>query len=111
MKLFCCQHDIIWENKAANHAKARALLELAHIPAESLVLLPEMFATGFSMKVPEIREDAKGETTQFLIQTAREMGIYLMAGVVVAGGDKRGRNQAVVFTPEGKETARYSKMQ
>ena len=111
MKIFCCQHDIAWENKAANHTKIRNLLGAASIPQGSVVLLPEMFATGFSMNVSGISESAGGETEKFLHEIAIEFGICLMAGVVVTGPDGRGRNQCVAFGPEGKELARYSKMQ
>ncbi len=111
MKIFCCQHDIVWENPAANHAKARALLAAANIPRGSLVLLAEMFACGFSMNVPAIAEPAGGATERFLADTARDLGIYLMGGVVGQGQGGRGRNQAVVFSPAGVEHARYCKTQ
>ena len=41
MKLFCCQHDIVWENKPANHAKVRMLLEAANIPHGWLATVKE----------------------------------------------------------------------
>ena len=110
MKIFCCQLDSVWENKAANFAKARKLLGGASIPPGSLVLLPEMFATGFSMNIAAVAEGAPSETADFLADAAREFGIYLMGGLVTAApGDKaKGRNQAVVFSPEGKELVRYT---
>jgi len=51
MNAFCVQHNIIWEDKRATHARVRDLLRSADIPAGSLVVLPEMFSTGFSMNV------------------------------------------------------------
>jgi omega-amidase len=111
MKVFCCQHDIVWENKPANHAKVRLLLKAANIPEGSLVLLPEMFSTGFSMNVPAIAEGTACETEKFLASLARELGITLLAGAVVVGPDGRGRNQSITFSPTGAELARYSKMQ
>jgi omega-amidase len=111
MKIFCCQHDIIWENKAANHAKVRALLEAAKIPRGSLVLLPEMFSSGFSMNVQGIAEAGARESEKFMASLAQEMGVTILGGAVVVGPDGRGRNQSITFSPEGKELARYSKMQ
>lgn len=113
MKIFCIQLDSIWENKAANFAKARKLLAGASFPTGSLVLLPEMFATGFSMNIAALAEGARSETADFLAGAAREFGIYLMGGLVTtAPGDKaKGRNQAAVFSPEGKELVRYTKCQ
>ena len=49
MNVMALQFDIAWENKPANYAKVRQLLAEAAPAKESLVVLPEMFATGFSM--------------------------------------------------------------
>jgi omega-amidase len=111
MKVFCCQHDIVWENKAANHAKVRAFLEAATVPRGSLVVLPEMFSSGFSMNVPGIAEGTARESENFMASLAQEMGVTMVGGAVVVGPDGRGRNQSITFSPEGKELARYSKMQ
>src|SRR4051812_3292289 len=111
MKIFCCQHDIVWENKPANHAKVRMLLTAANIPHGSLVLLPELFSTGFSMNVHGICEGKECETEKFLVELAQELNATVLGGAVVTGPDGRGRNQAIVFSPEGKELGRYSKMQ
>lgn len=111
MKVYCCQTDIDWENKSRNFTTARELIASAKPEPRSLVLLPEMFATGFSMNVPGIAEGQKSETADFLSRTAREFSIYLVGGVVTTAADNRGRNQSVVFNPQGTEIARYSKMQ
>jgi predicted amidohydrolase len=111
MKIYCVQHDIAWENKAANFARAEALLAKANPERDSLVLLPEMFATGFSMNVSAVQETPKQESTKFLRATAGRFGIFLLAGIVMPANARKGFNQAVVFSPQGKELARYSKMQ
>jgi omega-amidase len=80
--------------------------------AGSLVVFPEMFATGFSMNVPGIRESAERETEQFLARLARERSVYLTAGLVTAESPKgRGRNLSVTIDPNGAEVSRYVKMQ
>src|SRR5688500_17003665 len=111
MKVYCCQTDIVWEDKQQNFAAARELIDSAKPEPRSLVLLPEMFATGFSMNVPGIAEGVKSETAEFLARTAREFSIYLIGGIVTTAPDSRGQNQSVVFNPQRKEIARYSKMQ
>ena len=77
----------------------------------SLVLLPEMFASGFSLNVPLIAEGREGATRAFLSAIAAERGVYLMGGIVSAGRNGRGRNEAVVFSPQGGELACYRKLQ
>lgn len=110
MNVFCCQLDIVWENKAANQAKVKALLAGTAVPAGSLIVLPEMFSTGFSMQVAAIQEDAPSETESFLSNLAREYQSHVVGGVVRDGRDGRGRNEAVAFDPQGKLVARYCKI-
>jgi predicted amidohydrolase len=110
MKVFCGQLDLAWEDKIANHNKARALLARTSIPPGSLLVLPEMFPTGFTMNAAAACEGVPSETEQFLTGSAREHRIYIQAGLVSSGADGRPRNQAVVFSPEGNLVARYSKI-
>ncbi len=111
MKIYCVQHDIAWENRRANFARVETLLAGTKPDAGSLVLLPEMFASGFSMNVTAIREGRDRETERFLATTAKKFGIFLLGGIVTTKTNGKGSNQSVVFTPDGKELARYSKMQ
>jgi omega-amidase len=111
MNLYCVQHDIAWENKPANHVKVESLLAAAQPQRGALVLLPEMFSTGFSMNVPAIQEGEAKETEKFLAATARKFGVFLLGGAVGTGTRGCGRNQALVFSPEGREIARYTKLQ
>ena len=110
-KIYCVQLDIVWENKRANFQRVERLLE-AHRPGKgSLVLLPELFATGFSMNVAGIREGRERETERFLAGLARKHRLFLVGGLATSKTNGKGRNQAVVFSPAGKEVARYSKLQ
>jgi len=111
MKIYCCQLDIRWEEKKANFAKVRSMLAAERLEKDALVLLPEMFATGFSMNVAAIAEKEQAVTENFLSETARQFGVFLMGGVVTEGKGGRGRNEAVLFSPEGKLAARYCKLQ
>jgi len=77
----------------------------------SLVVLPEMFATGFSLNAEAIAEAAGGETEQFLSQTAKEFGVQIIGGAAVRGRDARARNKALIFSPTGELVAFYAKMQ
>lgn len=110
MNVVALQFDIAWENKAANFKKVRQLLAQAAPEKNSLVVLPEMFATGFSMDADAIAEPSGGETEQFLANTAKEFGVCLMAGAAMRGRDGRARNKALVFSPAGELIAFYAKM-
>ncbi|HYE33296.1 MAG TPA: carbon-nitrogen family hydrolase [Methylomirabilota bacterium] len=111
MQVTCCQLDIVWENKQANFTRVEQLLSRATVEPNGLIVLPEMFATGFSMNVEAIHEAEHGETAAFLQQLARRTRSWLVAGVTSKGADSRGRNIAAVFSPEGESLLRYTKCQ
>jgi omega-amidase len=110
MNVVCVQLDIAWEDKQANFAKVRAMLAAASIKPGSLVVLPEMFATGFSMDVAAIAEGESAPAEHLLAEMARQYEAAVLGGVVSAGADGRGRNEAVLLAPDGAEPARYVKM-
>lgn len=109
-QVFAVQLDIAWEDKEANFRKARALVEAARPPAGSLVVLPEMFASGFSMNLAVTRQGPEAEDEAFLAQLARELGVFVVGGVVAPGAGAMGRNEAVAFSPDGALLARYAKI-
>jgi omega-amidase len=111
VNVIALQHDIAWEDKPANFAKVRTLLTEAAPAKDSLVVLPEMFATGFSMNADSIAEEYGGPTEQFLAGLARDFRVCLVAGAAMRGRDGRPRNKALVFSPDGELLAYYAKMQ
>src|SRR5881394_770528 len=111
MKIYCVQLDIVWENKPASYHRVERLLEATPPAPGSLVLLPELFSTGFSMNVPAVREGSERETERFLATLARRHGVFMLGGLVVSKTNGMGNNQALVFAPDGQEVARYSKLQ
>lgn len=110
VKVLALQFNIAWENKPVNFATVRRLLRQAAPEKDSLVVLPEMFATGFDMNAAAIAESAGGETEQFLAATAKEFGVCLVGGAAMRGNDGQARNKALVFSPEGGLLAFYAKM-
>lgn len=110
VKVFGVQFDIAWEAKEQNYRKVDALVRQAAPPPGSLVALPEMFATGFSMNTGATAEPKGGPTEQFLAGLARSLGIFLLAGAAIRGADGKARNKALVFSPAGELHTFYAKM-
>lgn len=108
VNIVALQIDIVWENKPSNFDKVRRLLAQAAPEKDSLVVLPEMFATGFSMSA--VAEHPEGETERFLAGVAREFQVCVVAGAAMCGSDGRPRNQALAFSPAGEKLTCYSKM-
>lgn len=110
MNLFAVQFDIAWEDKAANFAKVDALVAAASPPALSVIVLPEMFATGFSMNLAVTRQSPDREDEAFLAALARRHQVTVIAGVVSPGDGEMARNESVAFSPDGALLARYAKI-
>jgi omega-amidase len=108
-QVYAVQFDIAWEDKAANFAKVRTLLDATRPASGSLVVLPEMFACGFSMNLAATKQ-ADREDERFLVDLAGEFHVTVLGGVVSPGNDARGRNEAVAFSPEGALLVRYTKI-
>ncbi len=110
MNLVAVQLDIAWEDKQANFDRVRALLAEAAPAKGSLLVLPEMFATGFSMDIARIAEPPGGPTEAFLAEMARAYASTVIGGVVSQTPAGRGRNEAAAFGPDGASIARYAKL-
>lgn len=110
VKIFGVQLDIAWENKRANFEKVRQMLGKLNPEPNSLVALPEMFATGFSMNAATVAEPYGGDTEQVVSALAKEHSIYLVAGAALRGQQGAPRNKALVFDPAGKLVGFYAKM-
>jgi omega-amidase len=109
MQVLAVQFDIVWEDPPANCAKVRAMIEDARPSPGSLIILPEMFATGFTMDVSAATRQHE-RTIQFLCDIAREHSSYVVGGVATPAPVDRARNQAIVVDPSGQVISAYTKI-
>ncbi len=109
MTAFLVQLDSVWEDKPANFRRVEQLLAQADIPANSLLVLPEMFATGFSLNLPATIDASPSATEDFLKALAVKHRATVVGGLVREGQHGKGRNEAVVHGPAGELLARYCK--
>jgi len=108
MRAALIQMDLVWEDWPANHAIAAAHLKRAADAGADLAILPEMFATGFSMNAGKIAQPPGGPTERWLLGMARGLSMHLLAGVAETGSPLP-VNNALLVTPEG-DVSRYSKI-
>ncbi|MBI1840855.1 MAG: carbon-nitrogen family hydrolase [Verrucomicrobia bacterium] len=111
MNIVALQWDLAWEDRSANFATVRRLLDSAPPAPGSLVILPEMFATGFTMNVEVAREPSPSPVEAFLSEIARGHQVALLAGLASGFPGARPRNEAVFVNPEGRIVSRYAKRQ
>jgi omega-amidase len=103
------QFDIRWEDKPANHRAVRELLAMSTLAIGDLVVLPEMFDTGFSLDI-ERTNDADGTTRAFLADLARSRHVHVQGGWTRLADDGMGRNHMSVYDPDGTLVCDYAKV-
>jgi len=110
MKVAAVQHDIVWEDRDANFERLGPMVAAAAEQGARLVVLSEMFSTGFSMETDLVAEPDDGPSTQFLVNQARRHDVWVTGSIPErpAGAD-RPFNQLVLAAPDGA-VHRYAKI-
>ncbi len=94
------QSNLIWEDKLANLKMLEE--KIANIKEKTeVVVLPEMFTTGFSMKPELFAEDMKGETIKWMKRISNEHGIVLTGSVIIEEEEKY-YNRLIWMLPNGQ---------
>ncbi len=109
MKVAVVQHDICWEDRGATLSRVAPMVAAAADRGAVFVILPELFAVGFTMATDRVAEAPNGPTTEWLVAQASTHGVWLCGSVPVrpVGGD-RPANTFVLAGPAG-QLHRYAK--
>ncbi len=91
------QTSLYWQAPQANRAHFDELL--ASPPAGNLIVLPEMFSTGFSMASDELAEPMTGDTVNWLAAKAKELGKSICGSVIIEA-DKEYLNRFLLAQPD-----------
>jgi omega-amidase len=110
VNLAAVQMDIAWHGREANFEKARRMAEKAREGGADILVLPEMFATGFSMDTSVTAEPLDGPTPSFLRSLALDSGMTVAGGFVLADEGKGPRNVSLAVDPQGRDLALYAKI-
>jgi len=103
IKIAALQYDIVWEDKKANFNQIeKEFLNTFQIEEFDLIVLPEMFATGFTMHPAAHYEDEKGETFIWLKKWAKQLKVHICAGLITKKQDNAFLNTMVFVRPDGK---------
>ncbi len=102
-------------NVFANLKEAARLIEMAASQGAKLAALPEYFCLmgmNDADKVAAREQDGSGPIQEFLSDTARHLGIWLVGGSVplVSSRSDKVRNSCLVYNDAGKQVARYDKI-
>ncbi|MBL7826527.1 MAG: nitrilase family protein, partial [Saprospiraceae bacterium] len=99
MRISLIQSKLHWENSALNlRMFSEQLADLAG--KTDLVVLPEMFTTGFSMHPQRLAETMDGPTMKWLSQTAQELDSAVTGSFICVENGKY-YNRLVFMFPDG----------
>lgn len=99
MKIVILQTDICWANPVENRKRADEILE--RYGEADLIVLPEMFSTGFCTQPRGIAEPSDSETLQWMKSKAAERNCAI-AGSVAVEEDGKYYNRFYFVHPDGK---------
>lgn len=102
-------------NVSGNLEEAARLLDMAAAQGAKLVALPEYFCIMGMQDADRVaarEQDSHGPIQEFLSQTAKRLGIWLVGGSVplVSSRPDKVRNSCLVYDDNGKQVARYDKI-
>ncbi|MEO6039855.1 MAG: amidohydrolase [Saprospiraceae bacterium] len=100
MRVTLVQTALHWENPAANRDTLSQ--KLARLAGQTdLVILPEMFSTGFSMNAAALAEPMEGPTVDWLRTTAHTLGAAV-TGSFICTADGHFFNRLIWMYPDGR---------
>ena len=94
------QFDVKWEDKQSNFRYVEQQLLLID-KATQLVILPEMFSTGFSMNPSLLAESMEGETVKWMTELAEKFSVALMGSIIVSENGNN-FNRMIFAKPDGE---------
>ena len=92
------QSDIIWEDRLSNLENYQN--KINQIESTDLIVLPEMFTTGFSMNPKDISETMNGETVQWMKDNASKINSAVCGSIIIEEDDKY-FNRFIWVNPDG----------
>jgi omega-amidase len=100
LRITFLQFDLAWENPEQNRAYIER--EARQLTGKSdLLILPETFTTGFSMRPSGLAESMDGPTVNWLVDLSRTTGTAICGSLIIKDNDLY-YNRFVFVTPKGE---------
>jgi omega-amidase len=101
LKITVFQAYLFWENIDKNLQNISLRLSLGVREKTDLIVLPEMFNTGFTMKAEELAEEMDGITMQWLAKTANDYEC-VVTGTLIIKENGNYYNRMIWMLPTGE---------
>ncbi len=99
LKVTIIQSPLFWENPEANRKLFSKKISMIK-EETNLIILPEMFTSGFTMNASEVAEEENGETLKWMQSEAKKMDCAITGSVIISEEDKYFNRLFFVF-PNG----------
>jgi omega-amidase len=99
LRIALLQADLLWENSEANLNQFNEQLENIH--KADLIVLPEMFNTGFTQNVASMAQSISGEARAWMEKKAKEKSATIMGSIIVKEHNQY-YNRLIMATPVGE---------
>jgi predicted amidohydrolase len=99
LAVIALQTDIVWENPKGNREKIEKMVSTVAVC--DIVVLPEMFTTGFQPKGMNLAETMNGETVQWMKNLAQQRN-FVVAGSIIVHENEKLYNRFIWAFPDGK---------
>lgn len=100
LKITIYQAYLFWENIDKNLQNLALRLSMGIKEKTDLIILPEMFNTGFSMNAAALAEEMNGKTMQWMAQTADKYDCVVTGSLIIKENDKY-YNRLIWMLPDG----------
>lgn len=108
LHLTLCQCSLVWESPETNRRNIELLLCKEVVEQTDLILLPEMFTTGFSMHSDKLAESMDGPTVSWMQAMADRFGAAIAGSLIICDGG-RYFNRLVFVRPGNPAIDTYDK--
>ena len=93
------QSDLVWENPKQNRANFKEKIKSITKPVD-IIVLPEMFTTGFSMNASALAETMTGKTVRWMQNMATKFNAAIVGSIIITENEKF-YNRLLFVTPDG----------
>ncbi|MEZ4906621.1 MAG: nitrilase-related carbon-nitrogen hydrolase [Saprospiraceae bacterium] len=100
LKVGFIQYDIKWEDKAANFEKIESILSQELKQDIDILVLPEMFTTGFSMNVDKLAETYNEITYNWLSKISSQWNTAVVGSAIIKDKNHY-KNRLLWYSSEG----------
>ncbi len=100
LKVVLIQQDLQWEDKVANINLFDTCIKSLSAAAD-IIVLPEMFSTGFTMQAEVFAEEMSGRTIQKMQEWAKDSNAVICGSIIIKE-DQKFFNRFIWVEPNGK---------